>query len=129
MKEPNWLLIEAVVAFHKRLIAEHGGNPEIRDPGLLESALSRPVNRLNYDPQASLFDLAASYAFGLSSNHPFIDGNKRIAFTAIAMFLGDNGYRFMPDKGDALQVILALASGEVDEPDLARWIEANAEPA
>ena len=129
MKEPNWLLIEAVVAVHKRLIAEHGGSPEVRDPGLLESALSRPVNRFVYDPQASLFDLATSYAFGLSSNHPFIDGNKRIAFTAIAMFLGDNGYRFVPDKLEALQVILALASGEVDEPQLARWIAANAEPA
>ena len=91
--------------------------------------MSRPVNRFIYDPQASPFDLAASYAFGLSSNHPFIDGNKRIAFTVIAMFLGDNGYRFVPDKREALQLIIGLASGEVDEPDLARWIAANAERA
>ena len=81
------MLIEAVTAFYKRLIKEHGGSQEIRGPGLLVSAFSGRVTRYNYDPQA-VFDLAASYASGLSSNRPFIDENKRIAFPAITMFWG-----------------------------------------
>jgi death-on-curing protein len=128
VKEPNWLLVEAVIAVHQASISEFGGLPDIRDEGLLSSALARPANRFAYDAQAGLFDLAAEYAFGLARNHPFLDGNKRIAFASIAMFLGDNGYTFAPDRLEALKVILGLASGEVEEPDLARWIEANAGP-
>lgn len=129
MNEPNWLLKEAIIAVHYRLIAEHGGSQGVRDPGLLESALSRPINRFVYEPDSSLFDLAAAYAFGLASNHAFIDGNKRIALTAIAMFLADNGYQFKPDKQEALKNFLALAAGELDEAALARWIAKNSEPA
>lgn len=129
MKEPNWLLLEAVVAVHKMLVAEHGGIAEIRDRGLLESALARSQNRFAYEPDANLFDLAASYAFGLARNHPFVDGNKRISITAVAMFLGDNGYEFGPEKMDALETFLRLAAGEVEEEELARWIERNSRKA
>ena len=129
MKEPNWLLVEAVIAVHGISISEFGGLPDIRDEGLLSSSLARPVNRFAYDPQASLFDLAAEYAYGLARNHPFLDGNKRIALASIAMFLGDNGYTFAPDRMESLKVILRLASGEVEETDLARWIGANARTA
>lgn len=129
MKEPNWLLLEAIVAVHKMLVAEHGGIAEIRDRGLLESALVRPLNRFAYEPDADLFDLAASYAYGLARNHPFVDGNKRISITAVAMFLGDNGYEFAPENLDALKTFLRLAAGEVEEAELARWIERNSRAA
>ncbi len=129
MTEPNWLLKEAVVAVHHMLVEAHGGLADIRDVGLLESALARPLNRFAYDQRATLFDLAAEYAFGLARNPPFVDGNKRIALTAVAMFLGDNGYSFAPDRMDALKTTLGLAAGEADEPELARWIEANTKKA
>lgn len=126
MKEPRWLLREAVVAVHKIMIAEHGGSDVLRDDGLLESALSRPRHRFAYEKGATLFDLAAAYAYGLARNHPFVDGNKRVAITAVAMFLGDNGYRFAPDELDALKIVLRLATGEVEEKELAAWIKASA---
>jgi death-on-curing protein len=127
VKEPNWLLTDAVVAVQNMLIAEHGGLSGVRDPGLLESALARARTRYAHDPETTLFDLAAAYAFGLARNHPFLDGNKRIAITAVAMFLGDNGFRFAPDKLDVLKTFLALAAGDVEEADLATWMAANAE--
>lgn len=127
--EPVWLLERAVIAVHHSLIAEHGGSAGVRDSGLLDSALARPQNRHAYDPEATVFELAAAYAFGLARNHPFVDGNKRIAFTAAAMFLTVNGYRFQPDKVDAYETFIKLAAGELDEPELARWIAANATQA
>ena len=129
MTEPRWLLKEAVIAVHKMLVAEHGGDSHLRDAGLLESALARPANRYAYDSEATVFGLAAAYAFGLARNHPFVDGNKRIAITAVAMFLTDNGYQFVPDHEEALHTFLALAAGDVEEDALARWIANNAEPA
>ena len=128
MKQPNWLLMDAVISVHGTLVAETGGAAGVRDRGLLESALARPLNRFAYEDESTISDLAASYAYGLACNHPFIDGNKRIAITSIAMFLDDNGYRFVPEKMDALKMFLALAAGEVEEGVLARWIERNSDP-
>lgn len=128
MTEPEWLLPEAVVAIHAELIAEHGGLSGFIDEGLLDSAFARPRNRLAVDPGATLFDLAAAYACGISKNHPFVDGNKRVAFTVVGMFLRINGWRFRPDRMDALRMTMGLAAGQVDEPDMARWIEANCSP-
>lgn len=125
MKEPVWLPSKSVIAVHQMLIAEHGGIAHIRDNNLLESALSWPRNLFSYGDEASHHDLAAAYAFGLARNHPFVDGNKRIAFTAIAMFLEINGYSFEPEKMDALQTILKLAAGDIGEEALARWIGRN----
>lgn len=125
MKEPNWLLRDAVVAVQKMLTAEHGGLDGIRDEGMLESALGRARNRFLYAPESTLSDLAACYAYGLARNHPFLDGNKRIAITAVAMFLGDNGKGFHPDKMDALKTFLALAAGELSEEELAVWVAEN----
>ncbi len=125
MKKPNWLLLQSVIAVHRMLIAEHGGVAEVRDLGLLESALARPVNRLGYEEESSLFDLAAAYAYGLARNHPFVDGNKRIAITAVAMFLAQNGHRFVPDKMDALKTFIELAAGGMEEDELAEWIKMN----
>lgn len=125
MKEPVWLRVEALKAIHRRLVAEHGGIADIRDEGLLESALARPRNQLAYGDTLSMPALAAAYGFGIARNHPFVDGNKRAAFTAIAVFLAVNGYRFAPDKMDALQTIMRLAAGEVAEDELAAWIAVN----
>ena len=124
MKPPVWLLREAVLATHERLLSEFGGAPGIRDSGLLDSALARPENRQVYgDP--NLFELAAAYAFGVVKNHPFIDGNKRTGFTIAIMFLERNGQMFTATEVDATIQTLALAAGELDEPGYASWLKAN----
>ena len=125
MKTPVWLLSEAVVVVQEMQIDRFGGSGGLRDAGLLESALARPVNKQAYDEEATVFDLAAAYGFGLARNHPFVDGNKRIAFAAMAMFLSENGYELAPDRMDALQTIMKLAAGDIEEDELARWVEAN----
>ena len=125
MSEPEWLMIEAVRAIHQTLIADHGGIPDLRDAGLLESALARPVNKLAYDAGVTIPELAAACAFGLARTHPFVDGNKRIAITAAAMFLSVNGFDFQPDRADLLITVTKLAAGETGEEELAGWIAAN----
>ena len=125
MKTPFWLLSEAVVVVQEMQIDRFGGSGGLRDAGLLESALARPVNKQAYDEEATVFDLAAAYGFGLARNHPFVDGNKRIAFATMAMFLSENGYELAPDRMDALQTIMKLAAGDIEEDELARWVEAN----
>ena len=125
MKEPEWLLREVVLAVHERLLAEFGGSAGIRDTGLLESALARPVNL--YACQSSeLCDLAASYAFGIVKNHPFVDGNKRTGFAAAAMFLELNDRRLTASEADATIRTLALAAGERSDAEFATWLERNA---
>ncbi len=128
MSEPNWLLPEAVIVVHEKLLAEFGGATGIRDRGGFESAMAKPANRYHYEPDADIFDLAAAYAYGIARNHPFVDGNKRTAITAAAMFLADNGYRLAPDRMDMLKTVLRLAAGETEEAELAGWIRANSEP-
>jgi death-on-curing protein len=107
------------------LLANFGGPPGIRDEGLLDSALARPRNTYAYRPESTLADLAASYAFGLAKNHPFVDGNKRAAFLSIGVFLAINGHRLVASQVDAIRAILALAAGELSENDVAKWIAAN----
>ncbi len=125
-KEPRWLLVEAVLAMHKVLIAEHGGVAVVRDRGLLESALDRPKNLFGYEhPAPSLTRLAASYAFGIAKNHPFADGNKRVALTASAVFLEINGCSLEADEAEAVAVFRDLAAGGVGEVELAAWLERN----
>ena len=129
MKAPVWLLREAVVVVQEMQIARYGGSAGLRDAGLLESALARPVNKQAYDAEATVFNLAAAYGFGLARNHPFIDGNKRIAFAAMAMFLTENGFEFVPDKMDSLETIMRLAAGDIEEDELARWFGENCRQA
>jgi len=119
--EPRWLTQAMVVALHQESLAIFGGHGGLRDEGLLESALARPRKLLAYEPDADLLRLAAAYGFGLARNHPFTDGNKRVA----AVFLAINGMDFDPDEVDEVRSILALAVGEVDEEELAAWIRAN----
>ena len=124
MSEPIWLTVEDVVDLHSEQLAIFGGPPGIRDRGMLESALGRPINQWNYG-QSDLAALAAAYAFGIARNHPFVDGNKRAAFAALLVFLRVNGVRFAPEAGQATIAILDLAAGEISEEGLTRWIRDN----
>lgn len=124
MKAPVWLLKVAVLATHERLLAEFGGASGTRDEGLLDSALGRPEHLFVYG-KPTVFDLAASYAFGIVKNHPFIDGNKRTGFTAAIMLLELNGGTFSASEADATIQTLALAAGELDESGYASWLKTN----
>jgi death-on-curing protein len=114
-----------VLAIHSDQVREHGGSPGVRDKGLLESALDRPRNRFGYEPDSDLTTLAAAYGFGIAKNHPFVDGNKRIAFQAIYVFLGINGVTITADEEEVVRLVLALASGELSESELGAWLRDN----
>ena len=121
MKEPVWVLQDVVIAVQQILLAEHGGAPGIRDETLLASALNRPRQRFEYADELSIFDLAASYCYGLANNHPFVDGNKRIALTIAALFLELNSYSLDAPEADAVVIIEPLAAGKLSEEELSVW--------
>jgi death-on-curing protein len=120
-RPPRWISKEAVLAIHERLLAEHGGAAGLRDEGLLDAALAGPRNRFAYE-RADLARLAAAYAHALVQNHPFTDGNKRIALTVAGVFLELNGLRLEASEQDAAQATRALASREIDESEYAAWL-------
>jgi death-on-curing protein len=120
----RWLALNDIIDIHAEQLALFGGPYGLRDEGLLESALTRPLNRWHYG-ESDLAALAAAYAFGIARNHPFIDGNKRTAFAALMVFLRINGVGFSPNPAEATAIMLALAAGEVDEAGLTRWIRDN----
>jgi len=123
-----WLSCQLIQAIHDEQIAEHGGAVGVRDEGLQESALARPLNRAGYgDPDIA--KLAAVYAIGIVRNHPFVDGNKRTGFAALFMFLALNGGSFEPPEVDATMAILRLASGELSEDEFINWVRANTQIA
>jgi death-on-curing protein len=124
MKEPTWILREVVFELHELSLAEHGGSAGLRDEGLLDSALGKPLNQFAYGTP-TVFDLAASYATGIAKNHPFIDGNKRAAFVIAITFLELNGFSFTATEVDAALRTLALAAGEMTESAYAAWLKAN----
>lgn len=124
MTEPRWLDTTIVLDVHAEQLALFGGADGIRDLGLLESALARPINKFGYG-ESDLAALAAAYAFGIARNHPFVDGNKRAAFASFIVFLGLNGFDFDVPPEQATAMILSLAAGEVSEESLARWIKDN----
>jgi len=126
--EPRWVPRIVIESVHLDQIREHGGLIGIRDENALESALARARQRWSYEPESSLPRLAASYAFGISSNHPFRDGNKRAAFLAAAIFLGLNGYDLVAPEDEVVKQMLALASGQLDEESLTEWIASRTEP-
>ena len=123
--EPKWLAVDMVLAFHDEQLALFGGGEGIRDPGLLESGLARAPNRHHYDPDATLFELAAAYGIGIIKNHPFVDGNKRTGLISMHVFLALNGWNFDAGQIDEVQTILRLAAGDMEEDEPARWIEEN----
>ena len=116
-----------VAALHANQIREHGGSPGVRDEGLIESALARPRNLFAYE-EADVARLAAAYAFGLGRNHGFLDGNKRIAFQTMYVFLGLNGWRLIAEEPEVVRVMLDVAAGAMSEVDLAAWIRDHIEP-
>lgn len=128
MKKPAWVLREVVRLAHEQSLAQFGGSAGIRDEGLLDSALGKPQKLFAYG-KPTLFDLAASYAFGLVKNHPFLDGNKRTGFLVAVLFLELNGYTFRATEVDAALRTLALAAGEMSEAAYAERLKANSKRA
>jgi death on curing protein len=127
MNEPEWLDIGIVLDFHAEQLALFGGTDGVRDLGLLESALARPVNKFAYG-ETDVAVLAAAYGFGIARNHPFVDGNKRTALAAMIVFLGLNGMDFDAPQEEATAIVLGLAAGEITEEALAGWIARHIRP-
>ncbi|QQS13578.1 MAG: type II toxin-antitoxin system death-on-curing family toxin [Rhodospirillales bacterium] len=124
----RWLTLESVLAMHDEQIADHGGGTGLRDAGLLESALAKPMPLATYgDPDAAA--LAAAYAFGVTRNHPFVDGNKRTAFVAAYAFLAHNAHDLDATEVDAVLAFTELAAGRIDEETLGAWYRKHIRPA
>ncbi len=116
----RWISKAAVLAIHGEQLTEHGGGTGIRDEGLLESALSRPLHLALYN-NAEVMELTAAYAFGIARNHPFVDGNKRTAFIVAVTFLFLNGYVITASEKEVVETFLHLAAGELSEKELSLW--------
>jgi len=120
---PVWISEELVIAVHARQITEHGGSAGIRDKSLLQSALARPQQLYAYgDPSPDIAELAASLAYGIAKNHPFVDGNKRTAAVLCELFIMVNGMSLEASDQEMLSVFLALAGGSLNEDELADWL-------
>ena len=128
MSEPVWLTESLVIDIHAEQLAIFGGPAGIRDAGLLSSALARAPNKFA-DGETDMAALAAAYVFGISKNHPFVDGNKRASFAALIVFLGLNGIDFIVAETHATAMILEVAAGNVSEDGLTRWIRDNWPPS
>ena len=124
LKEPLWITRRQTVAMHNRELRRFGGTLGLRGEDILRSALGRPIDIWRGN-QSAMPELAAAYAFGLAKNHAFVDGNKRIAFMAMVVFLLKNDVAFSPDPAESTAMILSLAAGEVSEESLTRWIRDN----
>jgi death-on-curing protein len=122
---PRWVDKRALLLLHRESLAQFGGASGVRDEGLLDSALSRPVNKYSYEGCTDLAVLAAAYGFGLARNHPFVDGNKRAAFLAVGVFLAINGRGLTVTPIEAIDAILSLAAGDLEEAQFADWIRAH----
>lgn len=116
----KWVAPEVALAAHREQLAEHGGGDGVRDMGLFESAMARPMNLAGYgEPDAAA--LAAGYAYGLARNHPFVDGNKRTAAVVSETFLDLNGWALNASDAELAVAFMALAAGELSEEELADW--------
>jgi death on curing protein len=127
VSEPAWLARDVILAIHERQIVEHGGASGLRDAGALDSALARARNLWVYS-KPDLHDLAAAYAHGLARDHPFVDGNKRVAFIAARLFLLRNGVTIKAPKAESVMTFVRLAADEISEPELAAWLRKNVAP-
>ena len=117
----KWVNRQVLLLLHDESLAEHGGAEGLRDEGLLDSALARPLNLSLYGTP-DVAELAAAYGVGLAKNHAFVDGNKRAAFLAVGLFLAINGYRLRETQVDATLTMQSVAAGEIDEAAFATWI-------
>ena len=121
-----WIDLQLILAIHDRQIAEHGGGAGIRDAGLLESALARPIHQASLgDPPPDIAQLAASLIFGLSRNHPFIDGNKLTSAVAGEVFIVLNGGQLRAEDAEVYAIFVSLATGDLDENGLAEWLRSR----
>lgn len=127
-REPIWIDRLVLDAVHFDLLRTHGGLPGVRDENALESALARPRHRWAYGRKVDAASLAAGYGYALARNHPYRDGNKRIAFVAMVVFLGLNGYELETPEADVVTVMLKLAGGKLSETGLAAWIRKHVVP-
>lgn len=119
--EPRWITLPQIIRIHDEQLAIFGGPAGLRDAGLLQSALDRPRNKWAHG-ETGLAALAAAYTFGIARNHPFMDGNKRMSFAALVVFLAKNGVALDLPQPETVAKIIALAAGELSEPDLAAWV-------
>jgi death-on-curing protein len=124
MAQWRWIDKRLLIMLHDESLALHGGASGIRDEGLLDSALSRAVNLAHFG-EPDFADLTAAYAVGLAKNHPFVDGNKRVAFLAVGLFLGLNGYKLNPTQVNATLSIQAIAGSQLLKADFAEWVRSN----
>jgi death-on-curing protein len=127
-REPKWVSKPAALAIHERLLAEHGGPAGVLDEGKLEAALASPRNHFAYG-EKDLFQLAAAYAHAITRDHPFQDGNKRVALTLVGVFLELNGFRLDAPENDAVNATLALSTREIDQDGFAAWLRASSSKA
>jgi len=123
-----WIAENVVLAIHETQLAEHGGLVGVRDENLLASALARPHNLDAYGDKPDVAAIAAAYAFGIARNHPFFDGNKRIAFVVMELFLNLNGRLLEASDAECITTMQALAAGGLSEEDLAAWLRHHSEP-
>ena len=123
MREPRWLSTELAIAVHQMLLAEHGGGEGLRDKALLESALTRAEQKFSYEQDCTMCEIAAAISYGLAKNHPFVDGNKRIALTLGLVFLDINGFTFEAPEADAAVTFELLAAGKIGEEELSQWFQ------
>jgi death-on-curing protein len=127
MSEPTWVKQDIAIAIHERVLSDHGGEPGIRDSGLLESALARPKQIHAYnDPD--LATLAAAYAARIIRNHPFLDGNKRVSFMMAYLFLACNGVTLTATEVSATRAVLDLTASDMTEAQFAQWLRDNTAP-
>jgi death-on-curing protein len=131
MREPRWLKRRVLEILHADNLARYGGSPGIRAGGdqLIESALARPKHRFAYEAEATLADLAAAYLYGLAKNHGYIDGIKRIAFSAAVAFLRSNGIRLSATPEEAYERVIGLVEDRYSDRDIAQWIQSRSTPA
>ena len=122
MSQWRWINRQVLLLLHEESLAEHGGAPGLRDEGLLDSALSRPLNLIAYGSTPDVADLAAAYGVGLAKNHAFVDGNKRAAFLSVGLFAAINGYRLVTTQAEATMTMLDVAAGELSEAQFAVWL-------
>jgi death-on-curing protein len=128
MDEPVWVPRVVVDAVHLDQLREHGGLQGVRDENALESALARARNKWAYDSISDLAILAAAYGYGLATSHPYRDGNKRVAFLTMVVFLGLNGWDLDAPEAEVVSIVLAVAAGEIQEPELAEWLQRHMVP-
>ena len=117
----RWISKQALLLLHAESLAEHGGGAGMRDEGLLESALARPLNLAAYG-EPDFAALAASYGVGVAKNHPFVAGNKRAALLTTGLFLYVNGYKLTASQADTTLTMLGVAAGDISEEAFAAWL-------